>query len=176
MKTKKRYLLVREATRPMLIAFAITLILMGVIAYYIMWPIGIIIILGGVFSAYLAWRYARMLKSIKKEPMVTEATIISVEKSGEFQFGGWGTGPTTYRFLVTFEFTPVNNGGHNEPLRLHFKYDDGNPESLFNGGDVIPVLYAKADPRFAELESEKDWINWHDYWPREKNYFRGDHW
>jgi len=158
MGATKRKLLLSEATPLMLLALALTFFVMGIFAFAIVWPIGIIILLGSFYSGYLYVKYSRVRKSITEDPGVTTARVVSKTRSVYYE----NYSEQLFKNKMIVEFTPIGSFGVSESVRLDLDVAD----KIFDGyqeGDLVSILYAKADPRFAMLKGEDQ--SWHSNWP-----------
>ncbi|GAH04649.1 unnamed protein product, partial [marine sediment metagenome] len=158
MRTKKRKLLLAEATPLMLFVLSLLFLVISVIAYSIAKPAGIALALIPAGLFYFFIKYFSVQKSIKENPGVTNSRVVSKSKTERRE--GLGNKQSVYKLIV--EFTPTKTSGMSETTRLELDVSS----SIFNRykeNDLVPILYAQADPRFAMLKGEGQ--SWHSYWP-----------
>ena len=109
-------------------------------------PLGIPFALIGAIFYYL--RHKSLIFS--QVPTLTRAEIVSKDKS--HRYDNYGDPFVNYVYILGF--LAIDQLGHQQAIRLEVDVSE-NIFNQHNEGDVVTILYAPADPRYAILKGEK---------------------
>ncbi|MHA2069473.1 MAG: DUF3592 domain-containing protein, partial [Candidatus Thorarchaeota archaeon] len=151
-------LILSDATPPMLLALALTFLVMGIFAFAIMWPIGTVLLIAAIGVIVFCVQYSRVLRSLKEGPMTANARVISKNRKEYRSYE-----EVLYKCKIVVEFRLVKSLGIAEAIRLEAEVS-GNIFDRYNEGDTVPILYSQADPRYSVLKGERQ--SWHSFFQK----------